>query len=200
MGKARVAIDGEAVAIVDGYARRFRTGVRHHFEGFDPGRHTLTVTPLGRKRSSATGRRVVVDAPMGWPPPARSRPGSASWATVDDPAASDGEIAVSDARGASARVPFSGTGLVLRAVRGPASGRARIWVDGRLVRTTDLFARHRRLSSIRVADDLRDGPHVARIVVLGRGNSRSGGAIVAIDRWVVPPPAEGKAAPRTTAT
>jgi GH25 family lysozyme M1 (1,4-beta-N-acetylmuramidase) len=191
MGKARVAIDGEAVGIVDGYARRFRTGIRHRFEGLDPGRHTLTITPLGRKRSSATGRRVVVDA-LRWGGHLRPDPrlGSASWATVDDPAASDGEIAVSDARGASARVPFSGTGLVLRAVRGPASGRARIWVDGRLVRTIDLFARQRRLSSIRVADDLRDGPHVARIVVLGRGNGRSGGAIVAIDRWVVPAPAD----------
>ena len=200
MGKARVAIDGETVATVDGFARRFRSGAHHRFEGLDPGRHTLTITPLGRKRPSATGRRVVVDA-LRWgghlrPDP---RPGSASWATVDDPAASDGEIAVSDARGASARVPFSGTGLVLRAVRGPASGRARIWIDGRLVRTIDLFARQRRLSSIHVADDLRDGRHIARIVVLGRGSHRSGGAIVAIDRWVVPDPGDRTGGPRTTA-
>jgi hypothetical protein len=187
MGKARVAIDGETVAAVDGYAKRFRAGVRHRFEGLGAGWHTLTVTPLGRRRPIARDQRVVVDA-LRWggrlrPDP---KPGSASWATIDDPAASDGDIAVTDARGAAARVPFSGTGLVLRAVRGPSAGRVRIWIDGRHVRTIDLFARHRRLSSIRVADGLRDGSHVARIVVLGRGQRWSRGTEVAIDRLVVP--------------
>jgi GH25 family lysozyme M1 (1,4-beta-N-acetylmuramidase) len=193
MGKARVTIDGKTVAIVDGYAKRFRAGVRHRFEGLSGGRHTLTITPLGRKRRAAMGRRVVVDA-LRWGGHLRRDPAaaSASWATEHEPAATDGEVAVSDVRGAAARIPFSGTELTLRAVRGPSAGRMRVWIDGRLVRTIDLFARHRGLATIEVADDLRDGPHVARIVVLGRGDRRNGGAVVAIDRWVVQPSDDAK--------
>ena len=90
-------------------------------------------------------------------------------------------------------MPFSGTGLVLRALRGPSAGRAKIWIDGRHVRTIDLFARTRRLASIRVADGLRRGGHVARIVVLGRGHHRSGGTLVAIEGWTVPTDETGTA-------
>jgi lysozyme len=182
MGKARVTIDGKTVAILDGYAKRFRAGVRHRFEGFSGGRHTLTITPLGRKRRAAMGRRVVVDA-LRWGGRLRREPKveSSSWATKDEPGARDGTVAVSDVRGAEAEVSFSGTGLVLRAVRGPSGGRARIWIDGKLVRTIDLFARHRKLVSLSVAGDLRDGQHVARIVVLGRGHRGNGGGVVAID-------------------
>ena len=191
MGKARVAIDGKTVAIVDGYAERFRTRVRHRFARLGGGRHTLTITPLGRKRRVATGRWVVVDA-LRWGGHLRRDPesASASWATMQEPAATDGDVAVSDVRGASARIRFSGSGLVLRALRGPSAGRAEVWIDGRHVRTIDLFARRRALASIRVAHGLRDGPHVARIVVAGRGHRRNGGSVVAIDRWVVPDAAE----------
>jgi len=182
MGKARVTVDGTTVGIVDGYAKRFRAGVRYRFEGFSGGRHTLTITPLGRKRAAARGRRVVVDA-LRWGGHLRRDPpaASASWATELEPNASDGTVAVSDVRGAAAEIPFSGTGLGLRAVRSPSGGRMKIWIDGRYVRTVDLFAHTRALATIRVADDLPDGPHVARIVVLGRGDRRNGGAVVAID-------------------
>ena len=181
MGKARVTVDGKTVGIVDGYARRFRAGVRHRFEGFGGGRHTLTITPLGRKRPAARGRSVVVDA-LRWGGQLRRDPpaASATWATEHEPDASAGTVAVSDVRGAAAEIPFSGTELALHAVRGPSAGRMRIWIDGRHVRTIDLFAHERALATIRVADDLRDGPHVARIVVLGRGHRRNGG-VVAID-------------------
>jgi lysozyme len=182
MGKARVTVDGETVGIVDGYAKVFRAGVRHRFEGFSGGRHTLTITPLGRKSRTAMGRRVVVDA-LRWGGHLRRDPKavSASWATTVEPGAKNGDVVVSDVRGAAMRLPFTGTDLVLRAVRGPSGGRAKIWIDGTYARTIDLFARHRTLDSILVADELREGRHVARIVVMGRGHRGKGGALVAID-------------------
>jgi len=186
MGKARISIDGEAVRTIDGYAPRFRSGVRHRFTGLGSGPHRLTIVPLGKKRPGATDRRVSVDA-LRWggrlhPDP---KPEAVSWARVDDPGASAGGYVVSDAPGAEAELAFSGTSLTLNALRGPARGQAEIWVDGRLVRTIDLYAADRRYASILVASGLAEGPHIARVVVLGTHRRASEGSGVAIDRWVV---------------
>jgi hypothetical protein len=92
---------------------------------------------------------------------------------------------VSDAPGAEAILRFTGTSLTLRTLRGPARGRAQIWVDERRVRTIDLFAPSRRFVSIPVTSGLADGPHRARRVVLGSHRRASKGDRVAIDGWVV---------------
>ena len=186
MGKARVEIDGERVATIDGYASRFRPDVRHRFSRLGGGAHTLTITPLGKKRPAAEGRRVVVDA-LRWGGKLHRdpKPEAVSWATVDDPSASEGGYVVSDAPGAEATLSFSGTGLTLRAVRGPARGRAQIWLDGKHVRTVDLYAPTRRFTTIRVASGLAPGRHVARVIVLGTHRRASRGSAVTIDSWVV---------------
>jgi lysozyme len=62
MGKARISIDGDTVATIDGYAPRFRPEVRHRFTGLGGGSHVLTIVPLGRKRPAARDSLVVVDA------------------------------------------------------------------------------------------------------------------------------------------
>jgi GH25 family lysozyme M1 (1,4-beta-N-acetylmuramidase) len=186
MGKARVEIDGVWVAKIDGYAPIFRPDVRHRFTGLGGGAHTLTITPLGKKRPAAKDRRVVVDA-LRWRGRLHRdpRPEAVSWATVSDPSASEGGYVVSDAPGAEATLSFSGTGLTLRAVSGPARGRAQIWLDGTHVRTVDLYASTRRFTSIRVASGLAPGRHVARVIVLGTHRHASQGSAVTIDRWVV---------------
>jgi lysozyme len=62
MGKARVWIDGEPVRTIDGYAPRFRAGIRNRFTGLGGGPHRLRIAPLGTTHRKATGRRVIVDA------------------------------------------------------------------------------------------------------------------------------------------
>jgi GH25 family lysozyme M1 (1,4-beta-N-acetylmuramidase) len=186
MGKARIEIDGKRVATIDGYARRFRPNVRRRFSELGGGEHMLTITPLGRKRPAAKDRRVVVDA-LRWRGKLHRdpRPENVSWASVSDPSASEGGYVISDAPGAGATMRFSGTGLTLRAVRGPTSGRAQIWLDGKHVRTVDLYAATRRYASIPVASRLAPGQHVVRVVVLGTHRRASKGSAVRIDRWAV---------------
>jgi GH25 family lysozyme M1 (1,4-beta-N-acetylmuramidase) len=186
MGRARISVDGDPVAVVDGYARRFRAGVRHRFTDLGAGSHRLTITPLGSKRRGATDRRVTVDA-LRWggslhPDP---KPEAVSWARVADASASEGAYVVSDASGAQASLRFSGTSLTLMTLRGPTRGRAEIWVDGRRARTIDLYAPERGFASVEVASGLAEGPHTARVVVLGTHHRASEGSGVAIDRWVV---------------
>jgi lysozyme len=62
MGKARISIDGDTVATIDGYAPRFRPEVRHRFTELGGGSHVLTILPLGKKRPAARDSLVVVDA------------------------------------------------------------------------------------------------------------------------------------------
>jgi hypothetical protein len=185
MGRARVSIDGVRVATIDGYARRIRS-IGHRFTQLGGGSHRLTVTPLGRKRPAARDRRVAVDA-LRWaghlrPDPA---PKAVSWAGANDRSASEGRFAISDAAGAEMALEFSGSALALEAVRGPAGGRARVWIDGRPIRTIDLYAPERRFEPIEVAAGLGDGPHRARVVVLKDRHHASRGHEVAIDRWIV---------------
>jgi GH25 family lysozyme M1 (1,4-beta-N-acetylmuramidase) len=62
MGKARISIDGDTMATIDGYAPRFRPEVRHRFTGLGGGSHVLRIVPLGKKRPAASDSLVVVDA------------------------------------------------------------------------------------------------------------------------------------------
>ena len=186
MGRARLSLVGEPAGVIDGYARRFRAGIRHRFTGLGAGPHRLTITPLGSKRRGATDRRVTVDA-LRWGGRLRPDPDpeAVSWARVKDPSASEGGYVVSDAPGAQASLRFSGTSLTLTTLRGPSRGQAQILVDGRSVRTIDLYAPERGFASVRVASGLAEGPHTARVVVLGTRHRASEGSGVAIDRWVV---------------
>jgi hypothetical protein len=186
MGKARISIDGDPVRVIDGFARRFRPRVAHRFTGLGEGAHVLTISPLGRRHRRATDRRVTVDA-LRWGGKLHRdpRPAAVSWARVEDPSAGDGGYAVSDARGARATLSFSGTSLTLLMLRGPSLGQAEILIDGRRIRTVDLYAPDRRPAAITVAAGLAQGPHTATVVVLGTHRGASRGSGVVIERWVV---------------
>ena len=124
-------------------------------------------------------------------------PEDVAWARVSDPAASEGDYVVSDAPGAEATLSFSGTGLSLRAVFGPARGRAQIWLDGSPTADGGPLRAH---PAIHVdpggVGPQRTGRHVARVVVLGTRHRASQGIAVTIDRWVV---AEGSRGPARVA-
>jgi GH25 family lysozyme M1 (1,4-beta-N-acetylmuramidase) len=186
MGRSRIAIDGTSVATVDGYAPTFVTHVARRFSLLGPGPHTLAIRALATKRPAAAGTRVTVDA-LRWAGRIHATPSpiSAAWAGVANAAASGGSYAFSDARGASSRLRFQGTGVSLRTLRGPAMGRAEIWMDGRFLRVLDLYAPGARFGTVRLAAGLADRSHTVLIVVTGTHRSASSGNRVAIDRWLV---------------
>jgi hypothetical protein len=186
MGKARVRIDGAVTGTFDGFARTWSTGVKRRFEGLGPGAHVLSVEVLGAKRPAAVGTRVAVDA-LRWGGRTRPDPPAASvrWATAVDAGASGGASAISDARGASAKLAFTGTGVALRTQRGPGMGEAEVWVDGVLRKVVDLYAPATSFATVPLASELADGPHTVRIVVLGSHRAASSGSTIIIDRWLV---------------
>jgi GH25 family lysozyme M1 (1,4-beta-N-acetylmuramidase) len=186
MGRARVSIDGAVAGTFDGYAPTWSTGVKRRFDGFGPGPHVLSVEVLGTKRPAAVGTRVAVDAlrwggTTRWDPPASS----VRWATAVDAGASGGASAISDARGAFAKLAFTGTGVALRTQRGPGMGKAEVWLDGALLKVVDLYAPAKAFATVPLASELTDGPHSVRIVVLGSHRTMSSGDAIVIDRWLV---------------
>jgi hypothetical protein len=185
MGRGRVKIDGAPAGTFDGYAPRVATRVPHRFAHLGPGPHTLRVVALGTKRPVAGGTRVAVDA-LRWGGRTHGDPRpTAAWATVANAGASGGTYAISDARGASTGLRFVGTGAAVRARRGPAMGRAAVWVDGAFVRVVDLHAPEATFATVRLVSGLADRHHTVRIVVRGTHRPASAGNGVAIDRWIV---------------
>ncbi len=116
--------------------------------------------------------------------PVVKRPASA-WTQVRTSAASGGSYAVAGREGAAVRLSFDGTGVDWITVTGPNRGRAKVFVDGELVRAWDLFAPTRTFGVVRTIDGLDAGPHLLRIVVTGRHRPGAVGTLVAIDRFDV---------------
>jgi hypothetical protein len=186
MGKARIRVDGVVVGTVDGYAPSPTFRVRHRFEDLGPGPHLLAVEVLGTKRAAAAGTRVTVDA-LRWGGRTRPGPGGSDvrWATASHASASGGSYTISDARAAVARLSFTGTGVSLRTRRGPAMGRAEVWLDGALVKVVDLYAPASTFATVPLVSGLADGPHTIRLVVLGTHRPTSNGNGIVVDRWLV---------------
>jgi len=186
MGKARIRIDGVAVGTFDGYAPTLTAGVKYRFGDLGPGPHALAVEVLGTKRPAAAGTRVAVDA-LRWGGRTRRDPPASpvTWATKADGAASGGAYAISGAPEAAARLTFTGTGVSLRTLRGPAMGRAEVWLDGAALKVVDLYAPAATFATVPLASELVDGPHTVRLVVLGTRRTASAGDAVVLDRWLV---------------
>ena len=84
--------------------------------------------------------------------------------------------------GASAGLTFVGRSITWIGPKGPTRGRARVYLDGRLVRTVDLRAAGFQGRAIVFGHAWRrPGRHTIRIVVLGT----PGRPMVAIDEFVV---------------
>jgi GH25 family lysozyme M1 (1,4-beta-N-acetylmuramidase) len=185
MGRGRISIDGSPVATLDGYASTPRS-VRHRFTELGPGPHTLTLEVLGTKRAAATGTRVTVDA-LRWGGATKMdpTPSASTWAPVANGGAGGGTYAISEVRDAFASLAFRGTGVSVRLRRGPAMGRASVWVDGSLVKTVDLYRSTPAFALVPLAAGLADGSHTVRVQVLGTHRAASAGNGVAVDRWIV---------------
>ena len=112
------------------------------------------------------------------------RPASA-WHRVEAPAASGGTFITSDRADAAVRLTFEGTGVAWRTVTGPNQGRARVYVDGDLERTVDLYAATRTVGATVTIGGFADHTHTIRIVVTGNKRPASTGRWVTVDRFDV---------------
>jgi lysozyme len=185
-GKAAISIDGAQVATFDGYAPALRSGVTHRFASLGPGAHTITIGALGTRSAHASGTGVGVDAlRAAGALHANPKPKDTTWGTATSPDAADGVYVLDDVKGATAVLHFTGTGATWVTARGPSMGLAQVWVDGKLVKTMDLYAPTRAFGVQRTVSGLSDHAHAIKIVVLGTHAHASAGTAVVIDGWIV---------------
>jgi hypothetical protein len=101
-----------------------------------------------------------------------------SWRTARHGGYRGGTVRYATGRGASATMTFTGRGVIWYGPTGPTRGKAKVYVDGRLVKTVDLrgsgFRARAAVFSKRWSSARR---HTIRIVVLGT----AGRPMVAID-------------------
>ncbi|MDP9329898.1 MAG: hypothetical protein M3P11_04565 [Actinomycetota bacterium] len=186
MGRARVDIDGTSAGSFNGYAASLTFAVARRFTGLGAGDHTITITALGTRSSSATGTQVDIDALRAGGTLHRTpRPTAGGWSLVDTASAGGGGYVVNDVAGATATLRFTGTGATWITVRGPSMGRAEIWIDGVFLRAVDLYSSTPAFGVERAVSGLSDGPHVMRVSVLGTHRKASTGAAVGVDGWII---------------
>ena len=186
-GKAKVRIDGVAKGTFDQYAARPAFGVARSFDGLGPGEHSITIRVLGRARGRATDAQVVVDAFRAGGELVSNPDLDATWGIVERGSASGGSLGSSDLARSSAEVTFRGTGIDWYTAQGPDQGRAKIYVDGLLVRTFDNYAASPAFGVARSIAGLADGVHTLRIVVLATARPAATGALVSVDRFSIVP-------------
>jgi len=184
-GRASVAIDGRSRGTFDQYAAAFHYRIARSFGHLGPGEHTIAINVLGSKASAATDAQVVVDAFATGGTVYANPPVTPSWQPVRASRASGGSFAQSDLAGSSVSLTFRGTAIDWYEIQGPNRGRARVFVDGKLIRTEDDYATTATFDVRRGVANLADRVHTLRIVVLGEARAAASGRIVTIDRFVV---------------
>jgi GH25 family lysozyme M1 (1,4-beta-N-acetylmuramidase) len=184
-GMASVWIDGRAKGTFNQYAPSMSFKVARSFRHLARGDHTITIRVLGRAGATGgTDTQVAVDAieaggKVIWTPAMRF-----AWGKAKNANASGGDVAVSDLTGTAATFAFYGTGVEWHTVLGPHQGRARIYVDGKLLKSVDNYAKSPSTADRTIAG-LAVGVHELRIVVLGEARPAARGTQTSIDAFTV---------------
>jgi stage II sporulation protein D len=95
---------------------------------------------------------------------------------------SGGTLQYSSIKNASVKATFSGTGVVWTGTKSPKFGKAGVYVDGKLVKTVDLYGTSTAYRQTLFKDtNLSPGAHTIEIKVLREKRSASSGYFVGID-------------------
>ena len=110
---------------------------------------------------------------------------SGTWAQQSLTAAYGGSVAYASTKGSAAQLTFTGQDVAWVSTKGPNMGKAAVYVDGRLVRTIDLYSSTAQSRKMLFSQSgLPAGSHTLMVQVLGTKSSASSGSRVDIDAFV----------------
>ena len=110
---------------------------------------------------------------------------SGKWKVARAKAALGRTLARTSARGAQARVAFTGKQFAVVVRRGPSGGRLAVILDGKRVDTIDLYAPKADQRRIAYVRNVGRGRHVLKLRATGTGDARSAGSTVWLDSVLV---------------
>jgi bacillopeptidase F len=184
-GRASVYVDGVKKAAVNNWSAATKWHVPRTVSGLKPGAHRLQIVVAGAKGSTkGTGTDIVLDAVKVAKKLLATPAAVTTWRRVKTSAASGGGYTASTQRGATASLVFRGTSLAWVSARGPAMGKAKVYVDGVLKTTVDGYAKRSAWNIRRTVTGLSDTLHTVKIVVTGKRRASTGTTVV-VDRWLV---------------
>jgi hypothetical protein len=185
-GRARVYVDGVRKPRVNNWTAANHWHVARTVKGLKRGTHRLRVVVTGTKGSTkGTGTDIVLDA-VKVGKTLRATPATVTtWRHVTATAASGGGYAATTKPHATALFTFRGTSLTWVTARGPAMGRAKVYVDGVLKLTVDNYSTRSGWNLRRRLSGLSDATHTVKVVATGTKRRASKGTTVIVDRWLV---------------
>jgi len=185
-GRATVYVDGVAKGKVNNWSAATRWHVPRTVKGLKAGTHTLKVVVAGRKGATkGTGTGVAFDAVKVGKKLTASPRTTATWSRVASASASGRYYAVSAVPGSTAAFTFRGTSVSWLTARGPAMGKAKVYVDGVLKLTVDGYAKKAGWNVRKSLTGLTDKVHTVTVKVTGTKRRASTGTTVVVDRWLV---------------
>ena len=188
-GLADVYIDGSFVKTVDCYAQYWSANTPLFYQaGLATGNHTLVITAKGQHSSAASANYVEVDAleaANGIPTVTDDRNGVAyagSWSQTSNNAYANGTGTFSTTAGSTATFGFTGTAVRWYGVVGPDHGKADVYIDNVLIRTSDSYDPTWSANALLfAAGALSNSPHTLKIVVRGDRNAQSSNNYLEVD-------------------
>lgn len=197
-GKARVYIDGTAVATVDLYSNSSQYNTLIYSKtGLFSGEHTVKIQVLGEKSSSSTGTYISLDKIVVSNNQIVLNTGThqetsngfryvGSWTNSNNINHSGGTAKVSNTSGSSMEFKFNGTNFEWYGQKANNRGKAKIYIDGTVVDTVDLYTPLSAYNTIIYSKSgLSNGEHTVKIEVLGQKCNSSTGTYISVDRVVV---------------
>jgi hypothetical protein len=197
-GIARVRVDGVQEAEVDTFAAAEELqAVLFTRTGLAPGPHTLTVEVTGTMNPASSNPIVVVDAfdVEGAPGGRIQETGPATitytghWHHGNTTRTFSGRTAAFSLEPAArASLSFTGTAVSWIGFRGPQTGIARVFVDGRQEAEVDTFAEAEEAQAVLFTrSGLAPGAHTLTVEVTGTRNPASSEPVVVVDAFDVTP-------------
>jgi hypothetical protein len=197
-GKAQVLVDGVVKATVNLYHATAQWQYKVSITGLSNQKHVVVIKPLNAKSAASSGKWIVVDAftlGAGSTMPTyyddqliymNNTLGYGSWFGIISPGgAFSGAYRLSNVANATASFSFTGTQMTWVTARGPAYGRAQIWVDGVLKQTVDLYSSTQHWQYKITVAGLTSGTHEVIIKVLGAKSPAASDDGVVIDGFEI---------------
>jgi hypothetical protein len=193
-GQATVTVDGGSPKTVDLYSATTVWKKKVWTSGaLKLGDHTVTIAWTGKKAAKATATNINVDQIIvtgvmiaTYQQDATKIKYAGTWKKTTSGAASGGSFTAADKAGASVTVQFSGVRAVWVSRTGPGYGQAKVTVDGKDVKTVDLYA-----SAIKAKQEVFDtgvldmGTHTVKITWAGTKNAAATGTAIVVDAFEV---------------
>jgi hypothetical protein len=185
-GTASVWVDGVKKATVNDYAARRTYQIAHTVTGLRNGTHVLRILITGRKGNrKATGTYVSVDAVKASAGTLVPNPAATTFWPSTTLKASGAHATTADLAGAAASTTFHGTSVTWYTTTSRSGGLAKIYLDGLLKATYDLYSATTNYDVHKTISKLTNAVHTVKIVVTGTHRRGAHGTTVQLDRLVI---------------